>query len=534
MAIFSHRETTSWRPGTLRLFESIGSIGAKYCYLNKIKPIEFSKLILELTVDRPEKPMVSDLTFGSLEFDFRKLSRLLGEPIAITNKLSLRAIDQLPNLYRHTRYSLKSKSNKNFSYCSTCLASGYHSSLHQIGWVGSCFIHGDILINEVVPYKTLPKVQYDVDLLNCLYAAWFSESDIWQSAQSYNWHLIDNQLIDTKANEFISALTNTETIVARQSMLSIGENPTSNLILHVNSSSNLNNGFKMTLQPNRICFKEPLHYTCATSAVDALVDMEPEDFYLLMHTRFATCQSKKPPIWKKTLDALPSTLKRKHYKCLQGYKKLFDNWSTVRYALGRRFQYVNIPYGMNSYQKVPCARIVTTNLAQVILNTDISLLTNMHGYHVSIFESRYLFTDTEKLNRLQSVGLVEKYTGFIKINQHKIIKKYEPDYLVNPIEYEKKRRVSTYTPSGLLTDIIDSILCAYIHSWLWALYETEINRNNYNIYYHSPTPLSFLKSKVVELSPSVILNKTKDGVELIIGTMTPLQSPDWTIVNHGL
>ena len=77
---------------------------------------------------------------------------------------------------------------------------------------------------------------------------------------------------------------------------------------------------------------------------------------------------------------------------------------------------------------------------------------------------------------------------------------------------------------GILTEIIDQLLLVHLQTWIWALYEVEMNSNvidsQINLKNH-------FRAKIHELSPSIILKKTNDGVELLIGTMTSKRLPKW-------
>jgi hypothetical protein len=529
-------ETTSWRPGTLRAYESVGSIGAKYCYLNKVKPREFYNLILELIGEKNRYINRDDFTFDSLDFDFSKLSKLFNEPLPIVKKLSLKAINHLPNLRKQTGYSLAS--NEDFAYCPICLANGYHSPLHQISWVTNCFIHNEALINVVNKNKSIKNLHTDIKLLSNLYDIWFVESEIWESAKSYDWHLVDNKLIEEKAKLFIQALINTESAITNEST-TIGNNIESKLLVLVENLGNSNSVFKAMHQNKSMRLGEPINFICSNMVADTLVKMNSKDFILFMYSRQITCESENAPEWKVALDKLPSILRINHKNCLHEYRKTFEQLEKTRISWCRWNTYVHPPYDMESYDRVPCQRIATLNLLQTILNFEDSLVHNSHG---NFYDSRlggmdYLFQDIEVLNDLITSDLAKKWVGFIVLGQHQIMKKYTPGYVFNTNDEADSRRTSMYVPHDLLEEIIDQLLLALVYVWIWALYETEMNREN--LANQQFKPVQYLKLMISQLSPSAILEKTHNGLQLKIGTMVPYKTPDWFInkddlINHYL
>lgn len=524
-------ETTSWRPRTLRAYESVGSIGAKYCYLNKVKPREFYNLILELIGEKNRYINRDDFTFDSLNFDFLKLSKLFNEPLPIVKKLSLETINHLPNLRKQTGYSLAS--NNNFTYCPICLANGYHSPLHQISWVTNCFIHNEALLSVESKNKSIKNLQTDIKLLSDLYNIWFAESKIWESAKSYDWHLVDNKLIEEKAKLFILALINTESALTNEST-TIGDNTESKLLALVENMGNSNSVFKTMHQNKSMSLGEPINFICSNIVAETLLKMNSKDFNLFLYARHVTCESENSPKWKDLLNKLPSILRKSHNNCLHEYKKTFEQLEKIRVSWSMRYTYVHPPYDMESYDRVPCQRIATLNLLQSILNIEDSLLHNSHSYY---FNSRYgslnyLFQNIEVLDDLIVNDLTSNWFGFIVLGQHQIMKKYTPGYIFTTNDETENRRASMHVPHNLLAEIIDELLLAIVYVWIWALYETEMDREH--LTNKRIKPIQYLRLKISQLSPSAILEKTHNGLQLKIGTMVPHKTPDWLINKDDL
>lgn len=522
----SYNETTNWRSNTLRAYESVGSIGAKYCYLNKVKPKEFYSLLHELIGNKGNYRHQNDFTFDSIDFDFLKLSKLLGEPLSIVNKLTLNAINHLPDLHSKVGYSLASK--KSFTYCPICLSHGYHSSLHQIEWVTNCFVHNELLIDVANTNQSIKNLQNDIKLLGHLYDIWFVQSNVWDSAKSHEWSLIDNKLINAKAKLFISALINTEALQTKESLI-IGNNIGSNLLLQVENTGNLNDVFQVMHQNKNMSLGKYVHFNCSPIIADTLLEVGSKGFNLFMYARQLTCMPEENPQWKMLLDNLPSNLQNNHSKCLSVYRKSIEEMEKLRTLWCRQHSYVHPPYDMNSYDRVPCQRIVTLNLMQTILNIEDSLIYNASGIYsnYSFTDISHCFEDIEVFDDLLKSDLTEMWLGYITLGQHEVMKSYTPGYFFDTDDKTESRRVGLYIPCGILTEISDQLLHALVNSWIWALYETEANIGNFEN--KKIQPMQYLKSQIHKLAPSAILEKTNNGIQLKIGTMVPQHSPDWTV-----
>ena len=115
------------------------------------------------------------------------------------------------------------------------------------------------------------------------------------------------------------------------------------------------------------------------------------------------------------------------------------------------------------------------------------------------------------------------------------MKKYTPGSLFNTNDEVESRHVTMHIPYGVLAEITDQLLLSLICSWVWALYETELNRNSFID--SKSQPAQYLKSMINKLAPSAIIQKTKNGVQLKIGTILPYTTPDWSmnrlsLINH--
>lgn len=521
MALLAEYDQTSWRPGTLRIHESIGSIGAKYCYLNKVKPKEFYNLISEFNGNGSY--IDSDNTFDNPEFDFVKLAKLFEEPISIVSKLSLNLINDLPNLYKQSKCSLWGKSM--FSYCPTCMAAGYHSELHQIHWLDKCFIHGDNLVNIINKEKSIKGFRNDIKLLKPIFDMWFVSSDIWGTAKTSRWSLIDNELINTRAKKFCSALIYTEKKLQNDSIL-FGKNKESNLLLQVKATNSLNRVFKTVHQNKAMSFEKPLKYSCSAEIADLLVKLGPKGIGHFMHSRQITCIESEMPIWKKILNDLPKSLLKKHSKCFKLYKNSFESIEKIRIRWCYGHEYVHPPYDMSRFDRVPCPRIVTLNLLQMLLNVEDSLIPESITYYgnYNSKEINYSFYDIGSLDNLIEARIVSKWIGYIEIGTHQILKQYTPGCMFESEVEPNFRYINIPICQGILTEIIDQLLLVHLQTWIWALYEVEMTSNvidsQINLKKH-------FRSKIHELSPSINLKKTNDGVELLIGTMTPKRLPTW-------
>lgn len=360
-------ETNSWRSGTLRPYESIGSIGAKYCYLNKVKIIEFAKLIRGLTPEN-NNGIFYDYTLDNPHLDIKSLAKLLNEPLSIIDMLSFQTFNQLPHLTKETGFSLIGR--RNLTYCPKCLSEGYHSPFHQINWISKCFIHDEALVQIDSLNRSVSKLGEDARLIGDLYDIWFRNNDVLDVAKAPCWKVQNHKEIITQANKIIHVLTNTEAILRDQndySQILIGQNPDAKLLLQIMSSNGcLDSPIRNLHTHEGMDVRRVIEYQCTPEVAGNILKMSEGSLYLLMHSRQAICEANDASTpWRKLLINFKNNLIKGHSACLREYKKSFEKIERIRI---RHNSYVHPPYDMQRFRRVPCARIVTLNLLQIPLD----------------------------------------------------------------------------------------------------------------------------------------------------------------------
>jgi hypothetical protein len=515
-------ETNSWRSGTLRPYESIGSIGAKYCYLNKVKPIEFAKLIRGFILEN-NSGIFHEYTLDNPRLDIKSLAKFLNEPLSIVDKLSFQGFNQLPHLTKETGFSLDGRHN--LTYCPKCLSEGYHSPFHQINWISKCFIHGEALVQISSLNRPISKLGEDTRLIDDLYDIWFSNDDVWGAAKASYWDMHDHKEVITQANKIIHVLTSTEAILRDQnghSQILIGQNPIAKLLLQtMTNNSCLNNPIKNIHTHEDMNVKSVIEYQCTPEEAGNILRMAEDNLYLLMHSRQAICEANdESTSWRKLLINFKDNLMRGHSACLREYKKSFEKIERIRI---RHNSYVHPPYDMQRFRRVPCARIVTLNLLQIPLDFEYeSLLTAR-----SISDIHFKKSGIDRISELKNVGLIDEWNGDIVSDSHKIMKRYTPGNIHRTHFETESRRVSVYVPLNVLADIIDEILLAIAYSWIWGLYITETSEKI--LEESGVVPEKFLRSKFKELFPAIILQQSVNGLNLTIGSMVSYKQPNLTL-----
>ena len=145
--------SVNWWPGNLRWYESRLSVVTRFCRLNGIN----ARKCLEFLGIDPESstPLSID--------EIRRLTSVLGEPAPLVEAVFSSAVRFVdvggygPPLDRRERSAVR--------YCETCAQHGYHSHLHQCGWLARCPFHMSYLKRAWVQKRTGSLVSQHVGAL---------------------------------------------------------------------------------------------------------------------------------------------------------------------------------------------------------------------------------------------------------------------------------------------------------------------------------------------------------------------------------
>ncbi|QCC05363.1 Transposon Tn7 transposition protein TnsD C-termianl domain-containing protein (plasmid) [Cupriavidus necator H16] len=121
--------SVNWWPGNLRPYESRLSFVARFCALNGINVRKCAEFL------RVEPDGCTPLPIDEI----KRLASVLGEAAPLVEDVfspSIRFIDV-------GRYGPPpdSRERRAIRYCETCMQHGYHSYLHQLGWLSRCPFH---------------------------------------------------------------------------------------------------------------------------------------------------------------------------------------------------------------------------------------------------------------------------------------------------------------------------------------------------------------------------------------------------------
>ena len=129
----------NWRRGSLWPYESMASVGAKYCHLNKVRPSEFLKFLNRFS--SPVRPIEFWKWLDCGSFDDEAMSVALRE--APEHVARLRWTPFLPP----EGYADGPPNRRIYDpeihirFCPECARRGLHAIFHQLPWLRKCLLH---------------------------------------------------------------------------------------------------------------------------------------------------------------------------------------------------------------------------------------------------------------------------------------------------------------------------------------------------------------------------------------------------------
>ncbi|MFC7518840.1 TniQ family protein [Herbaspirillum sp. GCM10030257] len=195
----------TWISGSLRPYESMPSIIAKLCHLNKVKPPFMFDYLADFlcrsaarrqsNVRAGTEDKVSGQLFGvrasTLDdhgFPLAVFARILSEPVSIMRTCTYEAI--IPK--SAARIQEFSPTIGGLRVCPQCLATGYHAVFHQLPWFYRCLVHGTKLkcvlarSDEKTENAGFP-AHSDLAMVPALFRAMFGEESSWDCNNIRNW-----------------------------------------------------------------------------------------------------------------------------------------------------------------------------------------------------------------------------------------------------------------------------------------------------------------------------------------------------------
>ncbi len=123
----------------MRPFESLASLGAKWCLVNRLSANEFKKWMDELTQRAQSRPRADGRTWHDVEAE--SLAKAFGEPVAVTRTVRSGLKIEASNFGSEALQ--QGGPAGGFRFCRECLKEGFHSDLHEVSWLRFCFVHPD-------------------------------------------------------------------------------------------------------------------------------------------------------------------------------------------------------------------------------------------------------------------------------------------------------------------------------------------------------------------------------------------------------
>lgn len=209
-------ESVNWRPGSLWPYESLAAVGAKFAYLNRVRPSRFRKFLLDFD------PKSIDIDFFSLidapDFSTRRFARVLGESERLIKQLKVGPFIP-PTAYATNSQFGFSKLHPSigwvgqhfsppFRYCPICAKLGFHAIFHQLDLFSRCLIH-DVELRQFSSASprlcSLRRIDYLIEHAYEFFfmgsAGWeFSQAEAWKpvSRRSTGWEVVKSYLLLTK------------------------------------------------------------------------------------------------------------------------------------------------------------------------------------------------------------------------------------------------------------------------------------------------------------------------------------------------
>ena len=200
-ASMNSSERLPWVPRVLRPYESHASALAKLAYLSLTPGLKFldeAHRKIGVPVTDPYGPYVFDISQD-------RFLEVTGEEPRRLWLQTFRNLQMPSRILRLTDMNVLDFSR--LRICEQCLAAGFHSSLHQLSWLGRCFAHGDTLIQlrrftGQHPWRDIAKLLFDT---------WFKGNGPWPVAMTpFRWGPVDRAPYLRVVPELMRVLRRTE------------------------------------------------------------------------------------------------------------------------------------------------------------------------------------------------------------------------------------------------------------------------------------------------------------------------------------
>jgi len=492
--------SVSWRSGTLRAYESMTSIGAKYCLFNRVSPSDFIEFITQFLPARDLSKYESTVDVPG--FKLSKFSRVIGEPIATVLTQSTRELKWFvkseivsPNFnFSHGREPI----NIGLRICPVCSSQGYHATFHNFPWLHRCLIHGHLLQNVQVRrggtvsrdeiYAELPG---DLGPVQSLFSFWASDSSGWMKRTPQMWAKPNHGNLRHKFDEMTKLLTAVSIGYAQEDYLG------NNLPHFINKSLGeevwyLAQFFGLQIPQWGKCFlrqeklyERNVHFNCTNDMAAKLLNISGQLNTLGTARRIECEVAGEMPRWRTFLQRLHYRLIQRHRHCDKLILALLAKWSDFPdfsiWSDGTRSPAIELKErGLK-----PCPRLLTLDLFRLNVGLD-----DYADNPVLIYGVMGLVADIRVRLGYQS-------------NDRSTVASVPGIFGTSMCFFSNNRTEISFSE---LPKLLASILDEYLLEWIWgvdyALYQADdqINSDSYDLENFSP------------IMPSVVIEPTKHGL----------------------
>jgi hypothetical protein len=502
----------NWRRGTLRPFESLTSIGAKFCYLNSVKPSDFICFITELGYTFNTQNENSEFSIpyevGS-KYKFsnrstRALAKMLGEPLKIVRSISLWPL--MPYYLDSLAHVTVSK---RLRYCPECLKTGYHGIFHQLPWFDQCLIHGIKIHGNWQSKQGHDGLQDgSIGLVGELYKLYFSSSLIWDFRIPASWTNSTKYFRHKNVKDYIKWINGADMQEAGKfdnylfrydfaAMQGNGGQQVSDILHCLNMITPGPKRAMACLQPSRIIAMPPIRrYTVSHGNAAAMMNVIGGGgnlaFLDILDLFKIGCQiMNEPSQWQVLAEKNINNMRQMHEQCIKTFRSLKMD-SRMRFC----------EYVFSQFHRSVCFRVGLLNIFEEKWRAPFLAKRGMHKE----FES-WISNYSQTGHQLNDKGLASPVRS--ELGSH------------NVPGLNQVIRITAWKLALPWDEFFDAILESFVLASCWELFEAERD----DCIEFDEISLSLQPVLFVKISG-------KSEIELIMWWRTPLVLPNWESLNE--
>lgn len=484
----------NWRSGTLRRYESLSCIGAKFCYLNRVEPIEFLRF-LATYLRPPPSPIFQDHQENQQAKWIAKFIHATHNPhpTSVFSVLGLprfrltafaRALGEHTRLLTHSNYQRMLPQSivqgvcdvdplhliAAVRYCPDCLAAGYHGTFHQLPWFDRCLLHGSPIIDIARSAQhnhrpccgefKLP--EGDGDLVSDLYRLMFGAQSPWNFSSPQAWEPAEPRDVYRAVEKYTQWIQQVKKSAAFDTLQGVlfydfsrapMANRTADFFRCAHDIHPAPETVMRCLRPTHIVHRSTV--TCTQldgsglgPAIKTAFDKRSSFFIKnLVDIRMVSCELlNEPTSWSTIVAKATFAMLENHKQCEKTLKHITEN-GLVGYLTDK----------YPSFKRV-CPRIALANEYNEMWYKNIS-----HGL-TSHQEALRLLVNNQSLagNELEQLNLAERFDAEVS--------------LTHPAKHTRVYRTSGWKLAAPLAQLCDALLNCMAIGSNWDLYQIESHK----------------------------------------------------------